>query len=155
MRLHTATRIVIIATVLAPLLSGCGKSRTPPRVYTAATTGSSSVENLVDDFKKAYAAHDADAAMQMFFWQSADDQYFWWVELNDIFASPYDAIAVVPPQAESESEHPPPTTTLPVVARMHITTNTTKTSTGSTEEIHTLLIGKNERGFYFVPPVND
>ena len=148
--MQTTARFVISVTVLTLLFSGCGKSKSPPRVYTASTTGASSIENLVDDFKKAYTARDADAAMQMFYWQTADDQDFWWVMLNNIFATPYDDIEVIPPQGENESVHPPPKTTLPVVARLRITTNTTPTSRSE----QTLLIGENENGFYFTPPVN-
>ena len=148
--MHYVSRWGTAATVLTLFLCGCGKSTTPPRVYTTATKGAASADDLVDQFKKAYSAHDADAAMRMFYWKSSDDQNLWWVSLNDMFATPYDAIEVVPPQADMESEHPAPKTAFPVVARLRITSNTTSNS--SSED--TLLIGENENGFYFVPPIN-
>jgi hypothetical protein len=141
---------VSAAAVLTLLLCGCGKSQSLPRVYTAATKGAASADDLADQFKKAYTAHDADAAMQMFYWNSPDDQNYWWVSLNDMFATPFDAFEVVSPRAETESEHPEAKTAFPVVARLRITTKLTSTSTS--EDI--LLIGENEDGFYFVPPIN-
>jgi hypothetical protein len=148
--MHFVARWATAATVLTLVLCGCGKSNTPPRVYTVATKGAASVGDLVDQFKKAYTAHDADAAMQMFYWRSADDQDFWWVSLNEDFTIPFDAIDVIPPQGKKESVHPPPKTALPVVSRLRITTKKTPTS----DREVTLLIGKNENGFYFVPPIN-
>ena len=148
--MQSVMRLVTAAIVSTIMFSGCSKPNTPPRAYTAAPKGAASVEELVDNFKKAHAARDADAAMQMFYWQTTDYQDFWWVSLSELVESPYDDIEVISPQADKESVHPPPKTTLPVVARLRITTNTTPTS--RSEQV--LLIGENENGFYFTPPVN-
>ena len=101
---------------------------------------------IADQFKKAYTARDADAAMGLFFWQSAKSQDWWWHSLNKLFATPLDAIEVLAPDPAKD-----PKTALPIVGRLRITTKKTPTS----ETTRDLLIGKNENGYYISPPLWD
>ena len=141
------SKFVIVSLLAALLLSGCDQRR----VYTAAATGPSSLEGLVEQFKKAYLARDVDAAMGLFYWQSADYQDFWWTSLTDEFENPYDTIETLP----AEGEHPSPKlhskTTLPVVARIRILRGKAPSRTSMFE----LLVGTHNGLYYFTPPVND
>jgi hypothetical protein len=140
---HTALALFLTVTTLVMLLAGCSKKPPmPPHVYTTAATGASDITNLADRFKQAYAAHDADAAMQLFYWQPADTaglecQRFWWGLLTKIFATPADSIEILPPRSDAK-------TGLPVVNVLLVKTNKTN---------YDLLIGKDEKGFYITPPL--
>lgn len=140
---HTCLALLLSAATLVTILSGCSKKPTmPPHVYTSAPTGANDINSLAEHLKKASATHDADAVMQMFYWQPADNaglecQRFWWNSLNKMFATPPEAIKILPPRSDAK-------TALEVVGVILVTSN--KTS-------YELLIGKNENGFYITPPL--
>ncbi len=137
--------VLTVAALLILLLPSCSrKPSPPPKVYTSAAKGADSIDSLGERFKKAYADHDANAAMQLFYWQPGDNngiecQRFWWELLNKMFATPADALKPLAPVPD-----PITRTTLPVVGQIQITTNKTN---------YDLLIGKNENGFYITPPL--
>lgn len=137
--------ILTLAASLLVLFPACSrKPSPPPKVYVPAVAGASDIQNLTERLKKAYAAHDANAAMELFYWQPADSaglecQGFWWHLLNKIFTTPSDSLKSLAPDPGDLTK-----TTLPVVGRINITTS--KTS-------YDLLIGKNENGYYLTPPL--
>lgn len=149
--MQSMTRSLVAATALTVFLGGCGKSPTPPRVYTTPAKGAATAQQLIDNFKKAHTARDTDAAMKLFYWKSADNQDVLWLSINTLFEAPADSVEQIPPEKEGESAGSPPKTAIPVVSRLRITTKTT--STGHSAQV--LMIGENENGFYFVPPLNE
>ena len=127
----------LITILLVLLLGGCDGSTKPPRIYTAAATGPSRLEALVEQFNKAHLARDVDAAMRLIYWQPAVDQEFWWASLSDEFENPYDTIETLPAEGEHPSPKLPSKTTLPVVARIRIVRGEPPSSTSMFE----LLVG--------------
>jgi hypothetical protein len=152
MNVRNPRRWTQFAVVVTLFLFGCSRTTPPPPVYTATPTGAGSAEMLVDDFKKAYAAGDTDAAMRLFYWSSADaegTQRFWLRLFPEMFAVSYESMELVSPPGAHNSANGATKTALPIVAQLRIVRTT---STFRTEQ--DLMIGKNDHGFYFVPPID-
>jgi hypothetical protein len=138
--LQLALLLVLIGFI--SIWNGCSKQKTDLRqVYTTVVPGAASSEDLAARFKKAHATRDVDAAMRLFYWSSSGDaerQRFWWGLLSTMFKTPPDSIVVAPLQ-----DGPAVGAHLTVLGGLIVTTNKT---------VYDLLIGKDENGFYIVPP---
>ena len=134
--------ILGLAAFLLPMAGCTKKPSKPPQVYTTAENGAKDSNELIERFKTAYAARDADAAMRLFYWHAGESpkrQESWWDLLNEMFATPAKTTETAAPNASKAQ------TDFPVVGRFTVTT--------SNKQYDALLIGKNEHGFYFMPPL--
>lgn len=134
--------ILGLAVLLLPIAGCTKKPSKPSQVYTTADVGGKDSDELIERFRKAHASRDVDAAMRLFYWhtgESPDRQEFWWHMLNEIFATPAEKNETVAPSSKSDTK-----TDFPSGGRFIVTTK---------KKQYDLLIGKNEQGFYFLPPV--
>ena len=131
-----------LAVFLLPIAGCTKKPLKPPQVYTTAENGAKDSNELIERFKTAYAARDADAAMRLFYWHAGEppmQQEAWWDLLSEMFATPAKTTETAAPNPGKEK------TDFAVVGRFIVTT--------SAKQYDSLLIGKNEHGFYFMPPL--